>query len=158
MSKKHAAKPASGYVWSSLMIGIGLLVLVAFSLVMLVYTLATEEAPLTNALTVAELGSEINAQEYEAVFLQGSQQHLLVDVRTPEEFAEGHIENALNIPLDTLSSQLDQLPQDTPIVLYCRSGNRSKQAYELMQATGYSQVYDLGGIIDWQASGFAVIR
>lgn len=82
--------------------------------------------------------------------------HLLVDVRTPEEFATGHIEGAVNISLQSLPQRLDALPKDQPIVLYCRSGNRSNTAAQMLARAGYTQIVDLGGIIDWRAQGYAV--
>lgn len=75
----------------------------------------------------------------------------LIDVRTKEEFDEGHIKGAELMPLDKLESlakdELTDLNQT--IILYCRSGNRSGQASELLKKLGYTKIYDLGGIIDW---------
>lgn len=96
----------------------------------------------------------IGPQEYLAQFSE--QPHLLLDVRTPQEFASGHIPGAVNISLQTLESRLSELPTDRPIVLYCRSGNRSATASQLLLRRGFSQLYDLGGIITWQAQGLPV--
>ncbi|MCU0514069.1 MAG: rhodanese-like domain-containing protein [Anaerolineae bacterium] len=101
-------------------------------------------------------GSRINGEQYTA--LLQNQPHLLLDVRTPEEFAAGHIAGAVNIPLQSLEQNLSAIPQDMPVVLYCRSGNRSQQALQLLQPQGYSNLYDLGGIIDWQAQGRPVTQ
>lgn len=98
----------------------------------------------------------IAASEYQSNFVDTSAAHLLVDVRTPEEFATGHIAGAVNIPLDTLESRLGEVPKDTPIVLYCRTGNRSAQAADLLEGAGYSDIRDLGGILDWTAAGYPV--
>lgn len=68
----------------------------------------------------------------------------LVDVRTPEEYANKHVEGAVNVPLDTLQS-FDFGPTDTPLVVYCSSGKRSAQAAATLRAKGYS-VHDLGGM------------
>ncbi|MCC6906041.1 MAG: rhodanese-like domain-containing protein [Anaerolineae bacterium] len=83
--------------------------------------------------------------------------HFLVDVRTPEEFASGHIAGAVNIPVEELSAHLSEFPTDRPTVVYCRSGNRSATAASQLAASGYD-VYDLGGIIDWSAAGFPVTQ
>lgn len=75
----------------------------------------------------------------------------LIDVRTKEEFDDGHIKGAELMPLDELESLAkDKLTDlDQTIILYCRSGNRSGQASELLKNLGYTKIYDLGGIIDW---------
>lgn len=83
-----------------------------------------------------------------------SQPHFLIDVRTPEEFSSGHIAGAVNIPVTSLESALSQVPRDVPVVVYCRSGNRSASASRILQNAGYSTVYDLGGIMEWTNSGY----
>ncbi len=80
--------------------------------------------------------------------------HVLVDVRTPEEFAEGHISGAINIPLDDLPERVGELDPADNIVVYCRSGNRSNQAAQFLLSENYESIYDLGGIIDWQSAGY----
>lgn len=80
--------------------------------------------------------------------------HLLVDVRTPEEFFSGHISGSVNIPLQVLNQRMDEIPRDIPVVLYCRSGNRSAEAARLLERAGYSRIYDLGGVIAWRAAGY----
>jgi len=74
----------------------------------------------------------------------------LVDVRTPREFAQGHVEGAINIPLQALQERLDELtPKDQTIILYCRSGNRSAQAAELLRGAGFNDVHDRGPMSAW---------
>ena len=77
--------------------------------------------------------------------------YILLDVRTPEEFAELHIPGAINVPNETISTEeISQLPNKEQLILvYCRSGNRSKEASEKLADLGYSNVYEFGGIIDW---------
>lgn len=98
----------------------------------------------------------ITPAAYQSEFAETGAEHLLLDVRTPEEFAEGHIAGAVNIPLDSLSSRLSEVPTDEPVVVYCRSGNRSAQAVEILQDAGYTQVRDLGGLVTWQSQGYPV--
>lgn len=98
----------------------------------------------------------ITAQDYQVQFIEKSLDHYLLDVRTPEEFESGHIANAANISVDVLASQLSAVPQDKPVVVYCRSGNRSAQAAEILRGAGYTDVYDLGGILAWQQAGYPV--
>ena len=75
----------------------------------------------------------------------------LVDARTASEYAEGHIPGAVNIPNESIgSTNLSQLPdQKQKLLVYCRSGNRSKQAAEKLAALGYLNVYEFGGINTW---------
>lgn len=75
----------------------------------------------------------------------------LVDVRTPEEYAEGHIEGSINIPLQDLNDILDVIPdKNTVIYVYCRSGNRSGQSLPVLSDLGYTNVTNIGGIIDYK--------
>lgn len=74
----------------------------------------------------------------------------LVDVRTPTEFASGHLPGAINVPLDQLSGRTGELgKKDEPLVLYCRSGARSGSAARQLKAAGFSAVHDLGGMGRW---------
>jgi len=77
--------------------------------------------------------------------------YIILDVRTPEEFAERHIPEAINIPNETISTEeIPELPdKDQLILVYCRSGNRSKQASEKLAALGYTNIVEFGGINDW---------
>ena len=79
---------------------------------------------------------------------------LLLDVRTPQEFASGHIPGSLNLPLQDLamSGEPDiNIPSmDTPLFVYCRSGNRSGRAAMILEHMGYTSVKNIGGIIDYQ--------
>ncbi|WP_372870692.1 rhodanese-like domain-containing protein [Shewanella sp.] len=72
---------------------------------------------------------------------------MVVDVRTPEEFAEGHIEGAINIPFEQINSEFAALgiSKDTKVVLYCRSGRRSGIANDALIAAGYNHTYNGGG-------------
>ena len=77
--------------------------------------------------------------------------YLIIDVRTLEEFNEKHIPNAINIPNESISTEeIPELPdKDQLIFVYCRSGNRSKQASEKLVALGYTNIVEFGGINDW---------
>jgi rhodanese-related sulfurtransferase len=68
---------------------------------------------------------------------------ILLDVRTPEEFAERHLEGALNIPVQVLAARYGELPANAAIVVYCRSGGRSATASQLLRARGHD-VLDIG--------------
>ena len=77
--------------------------------------------------------------------------YIILDVRTPEEFADKHIPGAVNIPNETIAAEeIPELPdKDQLILVYCRSGNRSKQASEKLAALGYTNVVEFGGINSW---------
>ncbi|MGL5691879.1 MAG: rhodanese-like domain-containing protein [Bacteroidales bacterium] len=70
----------------------------------------------------------------------------IIDVRTPGEYAGGHINNAVNIPLDTLKSKLVNLRKDQSIIVYCASGVRSSAAKKMLELNGFTHVYNGGGI------------
>lgn len=77
--------------------------------------------------------------------------YIILDVRTIEEYKEGHIPNAICIPNETIDeSIIEQLPNKEQLILiYCRSGNRSKQAAQKLYNMGYTNLVEFGGIIDW---------
>jgi phage shock protein E len=90
----------------------------------------------------------IDAQR--AYEMMQTQEVIIVDVRTEPEFSLGYIKNAILIPNESIRSAPDQLPnKDAIILVYCRSGNRSKEASEKLVSYGYTNVYDFGGIINW---------
>jgi len=112
----------------------------------------TNSAPTTAPVITSQ---RITPLEYQNQFGDGTL-HLLIDVRTPEEFTSGHIQNAVNVPVETLQTRLDEVPGGTPVVVYCRSGNRSASAAQILVENGYQQVYNLGGIKDWVALGLPI--
>lgn len=92
----------------------------------------------------------VNAEEFARTIAQPEVQ--LVDVRTANEFAEGHLPDAVNMDVtaDAFASQITSLDKEQPVAIYCRSGRRSKLAAKQMAAAGY-QVTELdGGIGSWQ--------
>lgn len=98
----------------------------------------------------------LQPHQYQQRFAHTRQTHCLLDVRLPEEFTHEHIAGALNIPVQVLAERLGDVPQDRPIILYCRSGNRTKTAAEILLRAGYCNVYDLGGINQWKEQGLPV--
>ena len=93
---------------------------------------------------------QVNMDEAITMMEEGSG-YIILDVRTPEEFAERHIPGAINIPNETIGTdEISELPdKDQLILVYCRSGNRSKQASEKLAALGYTNIVEFGGINDW---------
>ena len=76
---------------------------------------------------------------------------IVLDVRTPEEYAEAHIPGAINVPNETIGDDaIAELPDKAQLIMvYCRSGNRSKQAAQKLADQGYTNVVEFGGINDW---------
>lgn len=82
------------------------------------------------------------AVDYKELVRQGAQ---IIDVRTPAEFAGGHIKGSVNIPLDTLTKNLSRIKKDKPVITCCASGMRSGSAKNILQANGYQEVHNGGG-------------
>ena len=78
---------------------------------------------------------------------------IMIDVREPEELAEQKVPGTIDIPLGELESRLAEIPNDKPVLVLCRSGNRARPAAELLAASGYDASVVDGGIIAWDASG-----
>lgn len=81
----------------------------------------------------------------------------LIDVREPEEWAEGHVAGALHIPLGELGGRLDELPRDRDLLFFCRSGARSGLAAEALRQHGFDRAANVaGGILAWTRHGLPV--
>lgn len=106
-------------------------------------TSAVKVAPADGAALIDSMGSELT----------------VIDVRTADEFATGHLEGAVNMDVEggQFSALIADLPKDAPYMVYCHSGRRSAIAAQAMVDAGFTEVYDLGGIVDWQAAGLPVV-
>ena len=84
--------------------------------------------------------------------MEENKDYVIVDVRTPDEYKEGHIPNAINIPNETINETVYNKLKDKNqlILIYCRSGSRSRQEAYKMQKLGYTNLVDFGGIINWK--------
>ena len=85
---------------------------------------------------------------------------VILDVRTPQEFAEGHLANAINIDFQSgnFEQEIASLDKSKTYAVYCRSSNRSGEAVKVMADAGFTRMYDMdGGIIDWQAAGGQIV-
>ena len=91
-------------------------------------------------------------QEHAKNIMDGTEDYILIDARTEEEFATGHIEGAILIPEYEIAARAEkEIPNKNALILvYCRSGRRSKIASEELVKLGYTNVKEFGGIIDWQ--------
>ena len=85
----------------------------------------------------------------------------IIDVRTPEEFGEGHIAGATMIDFyrADFRDRIAELDRDAPYVIYCRSGNRSGQTKDIMAELGFTDVTDIdGGVVAWVQAGYGLVR
>ena len=82
-----------------------------------------------------------------------------IDVRTPEEYAAGHADRAVNIPLDTITQSLDRLEKNDPVYVICRTSNRSREAAKILNTSGFGKVIVItGGMNDWEAAGMPMVN
>ena len=93
---------------------------------------------------------QISMEEAAAIMEQESG-YIILDVRSPDEFSSGHIPNAINVPNENIStSEIVELPNKNQLILvYCRSGRRSKEAAQKLVDIGYTNIVEFGGILDW---------
>lgn len=120
-------------------------------LTVLVAILAScSDATPTTTTTPETISSEAITPS-EAMYIMAYQDVIILDVRTLEEFNTGYIPNAVSLPIDELADAVTiMIPNKEQIILiYCRSGNRSADAADILVALGYINVYDFGGILDW---------
>jgi rhodanese-related sulfurtransferase len=81
-----------------------------------------------------------------------------LDVRTPEEWAQAHLQNSILIPLADLSGRLSELPRDRNIVVVCATGSRSRQAQTVLQKAGFAHAASMkGGLTAWEAAGYPLV-
>jgi len=108
------------------------------------------------ALAEAQIGlaDEISVDEAYELYQDGV---YFLDVRTPEEWDEFHAPNTTLIPLDELEYRLTELPEGEPIVVVCRSGNRSQVGRDILKENGFEETTSMsGGLREWMESGYPV--
>lgn len=122
--------------------------LIIFSILGLTGCSNSENRP--NTASNSNTYQQITTEEA-AKIMQSETDYIILDVRTAQEYASGHIPGAVNIPNETIASEaIQQLPDKEQLILvYCRSGNRSKQASEKLVNLGYTNIVEFGGINDW---------
>lgn len=92
----------------------------------------------SNQITKREI-KEINYEEIK------NDDYIIIDVRSKNEYAEGHINGAINIPLSVIKEETNKIPKDKKVLVYCQSGSRSKKALKILENLGYTEVYNLKG-------------
>lgn len=109
----------------------------------------------TTNSTTGTAYAKITADEAKDLIDEGSP--TIVDVRTAQEYANGHIPGAINIPVENIGSEkpAELTDADAQLIVYCRTGVRSKQASDRLVELGYQHVNDMGGIVDWNGDTVA---
>lgn len=120
----------------------------------------SDEPPITVPVQVIK---EISAAEAYAMVQQnaGKADFIILDVRTPAEFAAGHLAGAILIDFNAGSyrTEVDKLDKSKRYLVYCRTSNRSGQAVAVMKELGFKEVYDMdGGIVAWEAAGYPTVQ
>lgn len=125
----------------SVIVGVCILLTAVFSAIILWKTLRPSKG----------LSYEQITMEQAAEYMEYETDYILLDVRTEEEYATGHIPGAICISHDEIGEKADAMLPDKEqmIYVYCRSGNRSQQAAQALCDLGYTNVTEMGGIIDW---------
>jgi rhodanese-related sulfurtransferase len=109
----------------------------------------------SNSATVNSLPDEINTGLGYQKFQEGA---FLLDVRTPEEWVDYHVDGATLIPLDELESRVNEVPFDKEVIVICNSGNRSVVGRDILRAAGHTKVTSIaGGIQGWMAAGYPTV-
>ena len=115
----------------------------------------TQETAITNNEVIVTVDAKTFSE------LTKSQPGTIVDVRTPEEWAEGTLKDAVKINYkgDTFEQDIETLDKNIPVYVYCRSGGRSASAADVLKEKGFTKIYNLdGGITSWQENGFEVVK
>lgn len=87
----------------------------------------------------------------EALKMWQNKEAVIIDVRTPEEYKDGHIPGVALIPIDQLPSRINEVPKDKKVLIICRSGNRSAKGTSLLRKNGFDNVYNVtGGMLAWR--------
>jgi len=127
---------------------IGILLVVALA-VFLIASLGRESS--SNA---GGLPASVSVDEAHQLYEEGT---FILDVRTPEEWNEFHAPDTTLIPLDELASRVDELPKDQPIVVVCRSGNRSQSGRDILLQAGFNATSMTDGLNEWRSKGYTVV-
>ena len=146
-ARQTAANNNRRWLW----IGAAVVIIVVIGAVVV---LSQNNRPATTAGTT-NLAHEVSVQEAATLRDSGA---FVLDVRQPDEWADYHVPDSTLIPLDQLSSRLSEVPRDKPILVVCRSGNRSASGRDILLEAGFTSVTSMaGGLTEWRSSGLPVV-
>jgi rhodanese-related sulfurtransferase len=116
-------------------------------------------ATTTGAPIASSAITKVSPTDGQALIAKMGKDLTVIDVRTPSEYAAGHLANTVNLDIEggRFSAGIAALPKDANYMVYCHSGRRSAIAASTMAAAGFTKIYDLGGIAAWQAAGLPVV-
>jgi rhodanese-related sulfurtransferase len=107
------------------------------------------------------VAKDITPEEANMMLMASSFFIIVIDVRTPEEYTGGYIDNAINVDFnsDNFSDEINRFDQDKIYLIYCRSGKRSAAASNVMAKLGFKNIYNMtGGILAWEATGLPIVK
>ena len=111
-----------------------------------------------NRIKDKEAYGDVSIQEARQL-IENKKKLTIVDVRTISEYDEGHIENAINIPVQELSDRLDELNKNDELLIYCRTGNRSSTAVDILSDGGFNKMFHMNeGISKWIQKGYPIVQ
>ena len=118
--------------------------LLPFVLSIMLFSSCTSSGGSSNSYRQISMGEAVK-------MMKDEKNYIILDVRTPEEYLEGHIPGAINVPNEEIgTAEISELPDKSQLILvYCRSGRRSKEASKKLAGLGYTNIVEFGGINDW---------
>jgi rhodanese-related sulfurtransferase len=146
--RSYSSRSSLGTALRRPIVQIGILVIIGL-LVFLIASLGGEQTSNTGTLPAS-----VSVDEAHQMYTEGT---FVLDVRTPEEWNEFHVPNTTLIPLDELAARVNELPKDQPIVVVCRSGNRSQAGRDILLQAGFNVTSMNGGLNQWRDSGYPVV-
>ena len=146
--RNYSSRSSLGTALRRPIVQIGILVVVAVA-IFLIATMGGEQSSNTG-----KLPASVSVDEAHQMYTDGT---FVLDVRTPEEWNEFHAPNTTLIPLDELASRVNELPKDRPILVVCRSGNRSQTGRDILLQAGFNATSMVGGLNAWRDSGYEVV-
>ena len=129
---------------------------ISFLLAAMTVILSCTKTDVNSQTTVQSIPPKAFSQKIEA-----SSNEVILDVRTPEEFSEGHLKNAINIDVDNdnFKTEISKLNKSTPVYVYCYAGGRGSTAGKELVKAGFKEVYNMdGGIKEWEEAGLPIIK
>ncbi len=135
----------------------------AFSVLLIIATILTVGCAAAEIEAPTRMIEDVTAQEAFTLIQenQNNPDFVIIDVRTPEEFAEGHVVNAINIDFrsESFRDEIDNLDKNKTYLIYCRSGQRSTDALSIMKELDFTKIYHMsGGILEWTAEGLPTVE
>jgi rhodanese-related sulfurtransferase len=145
---RRSSSKSLGTTMRQPLVQVAIVLLVAF----IVFIIATARGG--DSQNAGSLPATVSVNEAYQMYTEGT---FVLDVRTIEEWNEFHAPNTTLIPLDELSARVNELPKDQPIVVVCRSGNRSQTGRDILLAAGFNATSMTGGLNTWRDSGYPTV-